>query len=153
MPVTSTVATAVPAAPSGQTATAPLSDPLCRWCCFGDSRRRRGAGDTDLESGAWQGRRSTSSQSGRTAARGLCYWKSCNAEGKGHVQYLRLEMSGNTKMCWGGGYNSDLEGLAALPDVSPGGAMNIPVQFGPVDKTPLPAEGQKVQRYCSDRLY
>lgn len=31
--------------------------------------------------------------------------------------------------------------------------MNIPVEFGPVDKTPLPAERQKVQRYCSDCVF
>lgn len=31
--------------------------------------------------------------------------------------------------------------------------MNIPVQFGPVDKTPLPVERQNVQRYCPDGVY
>lgn len=31
--------------------------------------------------------------------------------------------------------------------------MNIPVELGPVDKTPLPAERQNVQRYCSDWVY
>lgn len=49
--------------------TAQQFDPLC---CFGDSKRRRGVGGTDLESGAWQGRNPASSQSGQTAARGLC---------------------------------------------------------------------------------
>lgn len=57
----------------GHTVTAQQFDPLCCQCCFGDSRRRRRVADTDLESGAWWGRKPASSQSGQTAARGLCY--------------------------------------------------------------------------------
>lgn len=57
---------------AGHTVIAQQSDRLCCQCCFGDSRRRRGVGDTDRESGAWQGRNPASSQSGQTAACGLC---------------------------------------------------------------------------------
>lgn len=47
----------------------------------------------------------------------------------------------------------DLEGLAPFPDISSRGAVNIPVQFGFVDKTSLPAKPRSMECYCSFVLF
>lgn len=46
--------------------------------------------------------------------------------------------------------SSDLEGPAAFPDVSSRGTVNVPVELGFVDKSPLPAKYRDMELYCSD---